>query len=42
MLKRINPDTIRDIHQKIQLIILLLPLNLRLIYPNDPDLLKLR
>jgi hypothetical protein len=42
MLKRINPDTIRDIHQKIQLVILLLSLNLRLIYPNNPDLFELR
>jgi hypothetical protein len=42
VLKRINPDIIRGIHQKIQLIILLLLLNLHLIYSNDPDPFKLR
>jgi hypothetical protein len=42
VLKRMNSDTIRDIYQKIQLIILLFSLNFRLIYSNDPDLFELR
>jgi hypothetical protein len=42
MLKRINPDIIRGTHKKIQLIVLLLSLNLRLMYPNGPDLFELR
>jgi hypothetical protein len=37
-----NSDTIRGIYQKIQLIILLFSLNFRLMYPNGPDLFKLR
>jgi hypothetical protein len=37
-----NPDIIRGIYQKIQLIILLFSLNFRLIYPNSLDLFELR
>jgi hypothetical protein len=37
-----NSDIIRGIYQKIQLVILLLLLNFRLMYPNDPDPFKLR
>jgi hypothetical protein len=37
-----NPDIIRGTYQKIQLIILLFPLNFRLIYSNDPDPFELR
>jgi hypothetical protein len=42
VLRRINSDIIRGIYQRIQLVILLLSLNFRLIYPNNPDLFKLR
>jgi hypothetical protein len=42
VLKRINLNIIRGIYQKIQLVILLLLLNFRLIYSNDPDPFELR
>jgi hypothetical protein len=42
VLKRMNPNIIRGIYQKIQLIILLFLLNFRVMYSNDSDLFKLR